>query len=42
MIENQIKFLNTNWVNWTKDTKLTGQKLMISLEEMLKKEENNA
>lgn len=33
-LENQIKFLNHNWVEWTKDTKITGQKLMAALSEL--------
>lgn len=37
-LELQMQFLNKNWVQWTKDTKLTGQRLMIALEEMLKKD----
>lgn len=31
-LEHQIKFLNTNWVEWTNSTKNMGQRIMIALE----------
>lgn len=36
-LESQNKWLLSNWVAWTKNTKETGQRLMIALEEITKK-----
>ena len=36
-LERNEKSLMSNWVNWTKDTKECGQKLMIALNELNKK-----
>lgn len=37
-LEATEKWLTTNWVDWTKETKETGQKLMIALSEIVKKD----
>lgn len=32
--EIQLRWLNSNWVDWTKSTKDMGQKIMISLDQL--------
>lgn len=34
-LELQLKFLEKNWVYWTKNTQETGQRIMIALEKKL-------
>lgn len=29
--EHRIRFLEQNWIHWTKDTQETGQKLLVAL-----------
>lgn len=35
-LEIQIRWLNSNWVEWTKSTKDMGQKIMIALDQLIK------
>lgn len=39
-LEANVRWLEQNWVHWTKDTKETGQKIMIALTEILNRKEN--
>jgi hypothetical protein len=40
-LEQNQQWLTHNWVEWTSETKETGQKLMIALSEVLKQTEDD-
>lgn len=38
-LEIQMKWLTSNWVDWTKSTKDMGQKIIISLDQIVNKKD---
>jgi len=36
-LEIQMKWFNSNWVDWTNSTKNMGQKIMIAFEQIMEK-----